>query len=70
VTSTAWEKEAHTRYTRPEFKNSWEEARFVCNALLKMSPEELTRYEAATVAEMLKMNAHSIDRDRHVGRGE
>jgi len=66
VTSTAWEKEAHTRYTRPEFKNSREEARFVCNALLQMSPEELARYEAAAVAEMLKMNAHSIDRDRHV----
>lgn len=66
VTSAAWEKDAHTRYTNPEFRNSREEARFVCNALLKMSPEELARYEAATVAETLKMNAHCITRDRYV----
>ena len=68
VTSSAWEKKVHsldTTCARSDDKNERED-RFVCNALLKMSPEELARYEAATVAEILKMNAHSLDRDRHV----
>lgn len=66
VTSATWERNADTRYTNPKFRNSREEARFVCNALLKMSPEELARYEAATVAEVLTWNIHSIDRDQRV----
>ena len=56
MTSSAWEKKVHsldTACARSDDKNERED-RFVCNALLKMSPEELVAQsmgQAATPAE-------------------